>query len=79
MNTLHVHSVPDDMYRRLQQLSQSHNRSLSAQVVVMLTQALEEERQWNQAKALTAIQRRRFTPPVRSTSSLELLREDRQR
>jgi plasmid stability protein len=36
MNTLHIRSVPDDLYRRLQQLAQTHNRSLSAQVMVIV-------------------------------------------
>jgi hypothetical protein len=47
---------------------------------MMLSQALEEEeRQRKQAKALTSIRRRRFTPPAKSPSSLDLLGEDRQR
>jgi plasmid stability protein len=80
MNTLHVRSIPEDLYKRLQQLAQMRNRSLSAQVVTMLTQALdEEERQRNQNNALNSIRRRRFTPPAQSPSSLELLREDRER
>ncbi len=80
MNTLHVRSIPEDLYQRLQRLAQARNRSLSAQVVMMLTQALEEEeRQRKQAQALTSIRRRRFTPPAQSPSSLDLLREDRKR
>jgi len=80
MNTLHVRSVPDDLYQRLRQLAQTRNRSLSAQVVTMLAQSLEEEeRRRNQAQALTSIRRRRFTPPAQSPSSLDLLREDRKR
>ncbi|PIZ26220.1 MAG: hypothetical protein COY47_01700 [Chloroflexi bacterium CG_4_10_14_0_8_um_filter_57_5] len=80
MNTLHVRSVPDDLYQRLQQLAQTRNRSLSAQVVMMLAQSLEEEeRRRNQAQALTSIRLRRFTPPANSLSSLDLLREDRKR
>ena len=80
MNTLHVRSVPDDLYQRLQQLAQTRNRSLSAQVVMMLAQSLEEEeRRRNQAQAFTSIRRHRFTPPAQSPSSLELLREDRER
>ena len=80
MNTLHVRSIPDDLYQRLQQLAQTRNRSLSAQVVTMLEQSLEEEeRRRNQAQALTSIRRRRFTPPSQSPSSLDLLREDRTR
>ncbi len=80
MNTLHVRSVPDDLYERLQKLAHAKNRSLSAQVVTMLTQAIEdEERRKKQAKVLTSIQRRRFKAPKNAPSSLELLREDRGR
>ena len=80
MNTLHVRSVPDDLYERLQQLAHSRNRSLSAQVITMLAQAIEdEERRKNQVKILNAIQRRRFKAPKNAPSSLELLREDRGR
>ncbi len=80
MNTLHVRSVPDDIYKRLQQLAHNRNRSLSAQVIMMLERELEdEERQGEQAKALKSIRRRRFSPPSKSPSSVDLLREDRQR
>ena len=80
MNTLHVRSMPDDLYQRLKQLAQARNRSLSAQVVTMLAQAMEdEERRKKQANALTSIRRRRFAPPAKSPSSLDLLREDRNR
>lgn len=80
MNTLHVRSVPDDLYNRLQQLANARNRSLSAQVITMLTQAVEsEERRKVQAKTLTSIQRRRFKAPRNAPSTLDLLREDRVR
>lgn len=80
MNTLHVRSVPDDLYKRLQQLARARNRSLSAQVITMLAQAIEiEERRKKQAKTLKSIQRRRFKAPRNAPSSLDLLREDRTR
>jgi predicted transcriptional regulator len=80
MNTLHVRSVPDDLYQRLQQLAQARNRSLSAQVITMLAQAIEdEERRQKQEKVLASIRRRRFTPAEKSLNSLKMLREDRDR
>ena len=80
MPTLHVRSVPEELYEEIQKLAESRNRSLSAQVVTMLTQALEDEKsRQTQAKALASIDRRRFTAPKRAPSSLELLREDRRR
>ena len=76
MNTLHVRSVPDALYKRLQQLANARNRSLSAQVITMLEQAVDaEERRKKQAKVLTSIQRRRFKAPKNAPSTLELLRE----
>ena len=77
---LQIRGVPDDLYKRLQQLARAKNRSLSAQVIAMLSQAVEdEERRRKQAKTLVSIQRRRFKAPKNAPSSLELLREDRGR
>jgi predicted transcriptional regulator len=80
MNTLHVRSVPDDLYNRLQQLAKARNRSLSAQVITMLAQAIEDEdRRKKQNKTLASIRRRRFKIPKNGPSSLDLLHEDRTR
>lgn len=80
MSILHIRSVPDDLYLRVQELARLRNRSLSAQVVTMLYQALTvEDQQRQQGEALFAIRRRRFSPPLKTPSSNELLREDRQR
>jgi plasmid stability protein len=45
MPTLHVRSVPEDLYDRVRQLAQLRSRSLGAQVVTMLYEALDEEEQ----------------------------------
>lgn len=80
MPTLHVRSVPEDLYDRVRALAQLRSRSLGAQVVTMLYEALEEEEQRkNQVHVLTSIRRRRFAPSGKTTSSLDLLQEDRQR
>jgi antitoxin FitA len=80
MATLHVRSVPDELYIRLQELASVRQRSLSAQVITLLEQALtNEERQQQQAKLLAGIRRRRFVPPPGSPDSVALLREDRGR
>ena len=80
MNILHVRSVPDDLYKRIQAMASIKNRSLSAQVITLLSQAVEaEERRMKQAKVLSSIQRRRFKAPKNAPSSLDLLREDRGR
>jgi plasmid stability protein len=80
MNTLHVRSVPDDLYERIQLLASAKNRSLSAQVITLLAQAVEEEeRRVKQTKVLESIHRRRFKAPRGAPDSLDLLREDRGR
>jgi hypothetical protein len=80
MQTLHVRSVPDDLYNRLRSLAQSEQRSLSAQVIMLLDRALEDETKLQQqAQILAEIRRRRFTPPPGAPDSVEMLREDRDR
>lgn len=80
MPTLHVRSVPEDLYQEIQKLAEERSRSLSAQVVTMLAQALEDEKsRKTQIRALASIRRRRFSAPQKLPSSLELLREDRKR
>ena len=80
MSTLHVRSVPEDLYTRVQDLARLSSRSLSAQVVTMLYQALEDEEvRRQQSQVLLAIRRRRFAPPKGASNSVDLLREDRQR
>ena len=64
MQTLHVRSVPDELYDNLRSLAQDRQRSLSAQVILMLDRALvEEQRRQEQTEILETVRRRRFTPP----------------
>jgi plasmid stability protein len=80
MATLHVRSVPEDLYERIQRLAQSQSRSLSAEVITLLYRALEEEEnRQRQGKLLADIRRRRVVLPVDAPDSSELLRDDRHR
>jgi plasmid stability protein len=80
MATLHIRSVPEDLYERLQRLAESRNRSLSAEVVTLLHQALDaEETRRDQGRLLATIRRRRYRLPADAPDSTELLREDRRR
>ena len=80
MATLHVRSVPDDLYVQLQELAQARNRSLGAQVITMLYTAVDQEEELqNQAQILSSIRRRRFVLSKNAKGSLDLLDEDRQR
>jgi antitoxin FitA len=77
MQTLHVRSVPDELYNRLRELAQAKQRSISAQVILLLDQALEDEaRRQEQTQVLADIRRRRFTPPPTAPDSLEMVRQD---
>lgn len=40
MATLHVRNVPDDLYERIQRRAAAQNRSVSAEVVTLLRQAV---------------------------------------
>lgn len=82
MATLHVRNIPDSVYSQIQTLAQTRNRSLSAQVLVMLQSALEQEQvRQKQSKLVADIRRRRYTYPrhKRVLDSVHLLREDRDR
>ena len=80
MSTLHVHDFPDDLFRQIQRLAKAQDRSFNAQVIVLLTQALQREKDRKvQVSALASIRQRRFIAPKNSPSSLTLLREDRNR
>ncbi|WP_420642086.1 FitA-like ribbon-helix-helix domain-containing protein [Candidatus Leptofilum sp.] len=80
MPTLHVRNVPEILYERIRQRAQSKNRSLSAEVIMLLDFALEESDD-QQAEILENIRRRRFFKPaaVGAPDSTTLLREGRSR
>ena len=80
MSTLHIRSVPNELYQYIQSLAEKSNRSLTAQVITMLKQAAEEEKRRElQKKTLYSIKSRRFQVAEDVPTSLELLREDRSR
>ena len=80
MPTLHVRNIPDELYAQLKRLASSESQSLSAEVVRLLSQAVEErERRSSQKRILSRLRRRRFVPRAGAPESLALLREDRGR
>jgi plasmid stability protein len=80
MKTIHVRSVPDDLYKRLWQLAHANHRSLNAHVIVLLSKSVgDEEHRNQQANILNSIRSRRFKIPANAPSTLELLRDDRDR
>ena len=82
MPILHVRNVPDDLYARIQRLANAKNRSVSAQVIRLLDQALQaEEARQSQARILACVRSRRVAYAQNSSApdSVALLREDRER
>lgn len=80
MSILHVRNVPESLYERLRQRAEEERRSISAEVITLLTRALEEEEQTPRV-TLAAIRSRRFFRPVEAGApdSTTLLRQDRDR
>ena len=80
MSVLHVRNVPDALYERLRRRAGEQRRSLSAEVITLLSKALEEEEQSPQV-TLAAIRGRRFFHPAEAGApdSTAMLRQDRER
>ncbi|HZQ08551.1 MAG TPA: hypothetical protein VFD70_18360 [Anaerolineae bacterium] len=82
MAILHVRNVPDKIYADIQTLAAERNRSVSAEVITLLQEALRQEQlRRKQAALLADIRRRRYVYPKqkRVPDSVTLLREDRAR
>lgn len=80
MATLHVRNVPEEIYQRLRDKAEASNRSLSAEVVVLLRDALEGGKTSQRDLLAQIRQRRSFRPAdVGAPDSTTLLREDRER
>ncbi|MBC7248640.1 MAG: hypothetical protein H5T62_00005 [Anaerolineae bacterium] len=81
MPILHVRNVPEDIYAALKARAQEEGRSLSAQVIVMLSQALQHPpRPQSEVLAALDARRHRFSPrKAGAPSTTELLRQDRSR
>lgn len=82
MATLHVRGVPAGLLQRIRRLATIHGRSLNAEVIVLMYQALKEDENrpsQGQGELLAAIRQRRFVLPAVAANSAELLGEDRLR
>ena len=80
MPILHVRNVPNELYNRIKAQAQAKNRSMSAEVIMLLDRALTDTAR-SQAEVLDNIRRRRFFRPAEANApdSTTLLREDRAR
>jgi plasmid stability protein len=78
MATLYVREIPDTLYQQAQKVAADQGRSLSAYVLTVLEQAIEdEELRQASAKALASIRRRRRALPAHAPDSVTLMRKIR--
>ncbi|MBN2391446.1 MAG: Arc family DNA-binding protein [Anaerolineae bacterium] len=80
MTILHVRNVPEQLYERIKARAETQRRSLSAEVIALLENAIEEA-EHDPTITLQAIHERRERYPVSpdAPDSTILLREDRER
>lgn len=82
MATLHVRNIPDRLYRRIQKEATEENRSLTAEVIQLLSHALQaRQARRNAAATLARIRNRarKVDLPHGWMDSVDLIREDRGR
>ena len=82
MATLHVRNVPEKLYKRIQKLAEKENRSVTAEVIQLLSQGIQaQEARRSAASVIDRIQNRarKVVLPRGRTDSVDLIREDRRR
>lgn len=82
MAILHVRNVPEKLYKRIQKLAEEESRSVTAEVIQLLTQGIQaREARRAAAAVIERIRQRaqRIELPRGWKDSAELLREDRSR
>ena len=81
MATLHVREVPDRLYEKLKKMAERENRSLTAQVVTLIEEALKNHDMDERSRK--AFERIRATakkyPLPEDTDVVAMIREDRER
>ncbi|MEW5768511.1 MAG: hypothetical protein AB1797_13040 [bacterium] len=78
MATLYVRDIPDNLYQQAKKLADAQGRSLSAYVLIMLQQAVEDEKvRQKRSKVLSNIRRRRCCLPSTIPDSVVMLRQIR--
>jgi plasmid stability protein len=78
MATLYVREIPDAVYQNAQKIASAHGRSLSAYVLTVLEQAIQDENaRHGRSKALASIRRRRSALPKSAPDSVAMMRQIR--
>ena len=79
MAEIRICDFPEELYRKIRDRAARNHRSLDAEVIALIEEGLERDALWERrSQALERIARRRASSP-KSSNSLELLREDRDR
>lgn len=82
MSVLYVRNFPQELHCKIRNLAARRHRSVGAEVIVLVEQALKQETiQEQRSESLKNIAKRRrsHVSSSESTDSLTLLREDRSR
>lgn len=83
MPTLYVENVPDDLYEALRKRARSRRRSIAAEVLCLLEETIPTQKELKRRRAATRkLDSLKFTRTVSLhslPSSLEMIREDRER
>jgi len=78
MPTLYVREIPEPLYKQVREIATTQGRSISAYVVTVLEQAVEEEKlHLARSKALSNIRRRRRPLPIGAPDSVSMLHQIR--
>jgi plasmid stability protein len=78
MSTLYVRNIPEHIYDQVRKIAEYQGQSLSAYVVTILQQAVEDEKVRDaRAEALSNIRRRRRHLPADAPDSVAVLRQIR--
>jgi antitoxin FitA len=80
MPTLNVRNVPVSLHRNLRRLAKDGRRSLNAEILTILDDAVQSKKfRREQAEILRGIRRRRLAHGSEGPGAVELIREDRER
>ena len=83
MPTLYVENVPKALYESLRKRAREHRRSMAAEVISLLEENIPTEKELaRRSEAVSRLRNLKFTPTdpnAEISSSLEMIREDRER
>ena len=83
MTILHVRGVPESLHKKLKRRAKTSKRSLSAEVILLLNEVLDQEARAQEVRDVSAridhIRASTRRPAPGEPTSLDMLREDRAR